>query len=313
MDFELRKTTGRRRIIRGLVGTAMVAVPLAASARTVLASGTLASGTLASTIASSASATSTFARESTMSQSTNPSAPTIVLVHGAFADSSSWNQILPSLLDQGFPVIAAANPLRGLQIDADFVGSLLKTIDGPIVLVGHSYGGSVITSAASQVSNVVALVFISGTAPDTGESTGDMTNRFPGSTLGDKLTMVPLPDGGTDLYLQQDKFWAQFCADLPEADARLNAVGQRPFTTLAVNEALAGEPAWKTIPSRFIYGELDKNIPAAGHAFMAKRAGSVETVEVKGSSHVVMQSHPDAVLQMIENAVLASVPAAAAA
>ena len=133
-----------------------------------------------------------------------------------------------------------------------------------------------------------------------------MTNRFPGSTLGDKLLMVPLPNGDTDLYLQQDKFWAQFCADIPESDARLMAVGQRPFTASAVNEASV-EPAWKTIPSRFIYGSLDKNIPPAAHAFMAKRAGSLETVEVDGSSHVVMLSHPDAVIQLIQNAVAASV------
>jgi len=168
----------------------------------------------------------------------------------------------------------------------------------------------VISNAATQVSNVVALVFVSGTAPDLGESTGDLTNRFPGSTLGDKLTMVPLPDGDTDLYLQQDKFWAQFCADIPESDARLMAVGQRPFTTSAVS-GVSGDPAWKTIPSRFIYGSLDKNIPPAAHAFMAKRAGSVETVEVNGSSHVVMLSHPDAVSQLIQNAVAASVPVAA--
>ena len=247
-----------------------------------------------------------------MTQNVDAANPTIVLVHGAFADSSSWNAILPNLLDQGYPVIAAAVPLRGLQIDSDFVAAVLTSISGPVVLVGHSYGGSVITNAATQVNNVVSLVFISGPALDAGESTGDAVNRFPGSTLDGKLTMVPLPNGDTDIYLQQDKFWQQFCADIPESDAKLIAVGQRPFTDRALNEK-SGEPAWKTIPSRFIYGELDKNIPAAAHAFMAKRAGSVETVEVKGSSHVVMLSHPDAVLQLIQNAISASTATPAAA
>jgi pimeloyl-ACP methyl ester carboxylesterase len=231
-----------------------------------------------------------------------PSDITIVLVHGAFAESSSWDEVIPKLVDRGYSVVAVANPLRGLRTDSDYVASVLGTIKGPIVLVGHSYGGSVITNAAVGHNNVKALVYVDGTAPDMGETTAGLSGQFPGGTLGPALaTPVPLPDGNRDLYIMQEKYRSQFAADVSAAQAALMFATQRPVTEAALHEA-SGPPAWKAIPSWFIYGELDKNIPPAAHEFMAKRAGAKEIVQVKTASHVVMISHPDDVAQLIDRA-----------
>jgi pimeloyl-ACP methyl ester carboxylesterase len=239
--------------------------------------------------------------------------PSIVLVHGAFAESSSFNGVISRLAARGYNVIAVANPLRGLRADSDYVATVLSNIKGPIVLVGHSYGGSVITNAAYGNRHVKALVYIDGTAPDSGESASMLSSRFPGGTLGPALAPpIPLPDGGKDLYILPDRYRAQFAADVPEAEAKLMFATQRPVTEAALNEP-SGTPAWKTIHSWFIYGELDLNIPPAAHAFMAKRAGAIETVEVKGASHVVMVSRPDEVAQMIERAAQAPWKESAAA
>jgi pimeloyl-ACP methyl ester carboxylesterase len=228
--------------------------------------------------------------------------PTVVLVHGAFAESSSWNGVLTELIAKGYPVVAAANPLRGVKSDADFVASVLKDIRGPIVLVGHSYGGAVISNAVNGNKNVKALVYVAAFAPDAGETAGELSGRFPGGTLGSSLARpVALADGGKDFYIQQDRFRAQFAADVPDVDAKLMAGTQRPITEAAINEA-SGTPAWRTTPSWFIYGDLDLNIPVAAQSFMAQRAGSRKTVEIKGASHVVMVSHPSAVASLIEQA-----------
>jgi len=228
--------------------------------------------------------------------------PTVLLVHGAFAESSSWNSVMTRLIANGYPVIAIANPLRGVRSDAVYVAGVIDSVPGPVILVGHSYGGNVITNAATGKGNVKALVFVAGVAPDVGESAAMLADKFPGSTLGPTLAPpVPLPDGNKDLYIRQDKFHGQFAADLPVAEARLMAATQRPITEAALNEA-SGAPAWKTIPSWFLYGSLDRNIPSAVHAYMAQRAGSRRTVEVNGASHVVMMSHPDALVKLIEEA-----------
>lgn len=228
--------------------------------------------------------------------------PTVVLVHGAFAESSSWNGVIAKLLRKGYRVVAIANPLRGVKFDADYLSSVIKSIDGPVILVGHSYGGSVITEAATGKSSVKALVYVSGLAPDVGETASGLVGKFPGSTLGPTLAApVLLPDGSKDLYILQDKFHAQFCADIPADQAKLMAVTQRPIVEAAFNEA-SGDPAWRTIPSWFLYASLDKNIPPAVHAFMAKRAGARKIVEVEGASHVVMMSHPDALVTLIDEA-----------
>jgi len=228
--------------------------------------------------------------------------PTVVLVHGAFADSSSWNGVVKILEKDGYPVIAAANPLRTLKGDAQSVADVLAGIKSPVVLVGHSYGGPVISEAAYGNANVKALVYVAALAPEAGETVAGLAGKFPGSTLGPTLAPpVALKDGGKDLYIQQDKFHDQFAADVPNADAKLMAATQRPVTEAALNEA-ASEPAWKSIPSWFVYGDKDKNIPPQAMAFMAERAHAKKTVVVKGASHVVMVSNPKAVASLIESA-----------
>lgn len=237
--------------------------------------------------------------------------PTIVLVHGAFAESSSWDGVAAKLLERGYPVVAAANPLRGVKNDANYVAGVVGAINGPVVLVGHSYGGAVITNAANGKGNVKALVYVAAFAPDDGENAAEISGRFPGSTLVPTLAPpVTLADGGKDLYIQQNKFHAQFAADVPEAEAKLMAATQRPITEAALNEA-SGPPAWKAIPTWFIYGTLDKNIPLAALSFMAKRAGAKQTVEVNGASHVVMISRPYEVAKQIFAAAAATVTATA--
>ncbi|MBC3776406.1 alpha/beta hydrolase [Pseudomonas sp. SWRI99] len=231
--------------------------------------------------------------------------PTVVLVHGAFADSSSWNGVVKILEKDGYPVIAAANPLRSVKSDAQSVADVLASVKTPVVLVGHSYGGPVISAAAYGNANVKALVYVAAFAPEAGETAAELSGRFPGGTLGPTLAApVALADGGKDLYIQQDKFHAQFAADVSPADAKLMAATQRPVTVAALNEA-ATEPAWKTVPSYFVYGDQDKNIPAQALAFMAERAHAKKTVVVKGASHVVMVSNPNVVANLIETAATA--------
>jgi pimeloyl-ACP methyl ester carboxylesterase len=231
-----------------------------------------------------------------------PKTTTIILVHGAFAGSSSWNDVIAALIKDGYPVVAVANPLRGLKIDADYLARFVDSVHGSVVLVGHSYGGEVITVAGNGKPNVKALVYVAGLAPDTGESAASLGGRFPGGTLGQALAPgIPQADGGEDLYVQQDKFRAQFAADVTEGTARQMAATQRPVTKAALGEP-SGEPAWKTIPSWFIYGSLDRNIPPTLAAFMAKRAAGREVIEIKGASHVLMISHAREVASLIERA-----------
>ncbi|PRD43116.1 alpha/beta hydrolase [Phyllobacterium phragmitis] len=228
--------------------------------------------------------------------------PTIVLVHGAFADSSSWDGVTNLLLKSGYPVVAVANPLRSVSSDAGYVASVVESIDGPVVLVGHSYGGAVISAAANGAENVKSLVYVAAFAPEAGESAADLSGKFPGGTLGEALAApVKLADGNVDLYIDQAKFHGQFAQDIPAEQAVLMAAGQRPITEAALTES-AGEPAWKALPSWFVYGEADKNIPAQALGWMAERAQSKGTVAVDGASHVVMVSHPDKVAEIIEQA-----------
>lgn len=235
--------------------------------------------------------------------------PTIVLVHGAFADASSWNGVIKILESHGYPVVAAANPLRSVHGDARYVASIVESISSPVVLVGHSYGGLVISDAASGHDNVKSLVYVAAFAPETGETALALSGKFPGSTLGPTLAPpVTLPDGGKDLYIQQDEFPDQFAADVAKKEARLMAATQRPITEAALSEP-AGQPAWKTTPAWFIYGDKDKNIPPQALGFMAERAHSKQTVVVHGASHVVMVSHPREVAELIEKAATAEAAA----
>lgn len=228
--------------------------------------------------------------------------PTVVLVHGAFADASSWNGVVEQLHKDGYTVVAAANPLRSVKSDAAYIADVVKGIKTPVVLVGHSYGGSVITEAAEGQGNVKALVYVSAFSPEVGETAAGLSGKFPGSTLGPALAPpVDLSNGDKDLYVQRDKFPVQFAGDVPLKQATVMAAEQRPITSSALNEAETAA-AWKHIPSWHIYGDADKNIPPASMAFMAERAKSKKTVVVKGASHVVMISHPKDVASLIEKA-----------
>jgi len=227
---------------------------------------------------------------------------TVVLVHGAFADASSWTGVIRILQKDGYHVIAAANPLRGVKSDATVVSDILSTLPSPVVLVGHSYGGSVISAAANGHENVKALVYVAAFAPELGENAIGLSGKFPGSTLGPTLAPpISLASGDKDLYIDQGKFHVQFAADVSAADANVMAAAQRPITEAALNE-LSANPAWKNIPAWFVYGDQDKNIPPQALAFMAERAKSRQTVVVKGASHVVMMSNPAKVARLIETA-----------
>ena len=225
--------------------------------------------------------------------------PTIILVHGAFAESSSWNDVIDVLAAEGYTTIAAANPLRGIGPDAAQTTDVVRSVTGPVVLVGHSYGGSVITNVDRSAGDIRALVYVAGFAPDTGDSAATLSGKVPGSTLAETLQFVDLGEHGRDMYIAQDKYHAQFCADLPEQQAIQMAVTQRPVAESALGETSGPDPLWKDIPSWFIYGELDKNIPAGSHAFMAERAASRRTLEIAGASHVVGMSHPADTARMI--------------
>ncbi|MET9110257.1 alpha/beta fold hydrolase [Streptomyces zhihengii] len=226
--------------------------------------------------------------------------PTVVLVHGAFTDSSIWVAVVSRLLREGFPVVAASVPLRGLNTDAGCVRHLIDSIDGPVILVGHSYGGAVIGAAAEGAENVTALVFIAAVIPDEGESVADLLS---GSTLRNNVREVPLSraDGSetTDLYIQQDVFHQQFAGDLTRDRADLMAATQRPITADALQEEAVGV-AWQTIPTWALIADQDRCIPVEAQIYMAERAiAYIATVE---ASHAVTLSRPDAVASIIQEA-----------
>lgn len=235
--------------------------------------------------------------------------PTVVLVHGAFADASSWNGVVERLQRDGYHVIAPANPLRGLTSDSAYIADLLKSVKGPIILAGHSYGGAVVSGAAAGNPNIKALVFISALMPDKGEVLGPLSAKFPGSELNPALISVPFrnADGtaGSDLYVKPDKFHKVFAADLSTSTAARMAATQRPLSAVAFTEK-AGAAAWKTIPSWSLVATQDKAIAPDLERFEAKRAGS-HTIEVN-SSHVAMISHPGTVTNLILDAIRTEAP-----
>lgn len=230
---------------------------------------------------------------------------TVVLVHGAFAESASWAAVIPPLRTAGHRVIAVANELRSLSGDAASVSSVIGSLDGPVVLAGHAYGGSVITNAARGHSNVRALVYIAGFAPSEGESVGDVQGPDSGSTLGETLVAVPLGDGTNDLYIDTDQFHEQFAADLPAGQAALLAATQRPVRDVVLGEA-SGTPSWLSVPSWFLLAGADRNIPVGLQRSMAERAGAKSVVEIEGASHAIPLSHPAAVVEVIQAAIAAT-------
>ncbi|MFJ8112691.1 alpha/beta fold hydrolase [Streptomyces sp. NPDC096132] len=226
---------------------------------------------------------------------------TVVLVHGVFADASGWNAVTARLLKAGHQVIAPANPLRDLAGDSAYVSSVVATLSGPVILVGHSYGGEVITNAARGHAHVKALVYVAAFAPDEGESALQLAKTFPGSQLERALTTRPLPGGNdVDGYIDPAKFHDVFAQDLPHATTSVMATSQRPGS-LGGLSAPSGVPAWKSLPSWYVVAGADRVIPPALQHFMAGRAKS-RTVEAKGASHVVMMSRPDTVVRQIQAA-----------
>ena len=268
--------------------------------RQVLATGAAVAGSAALV----APLASTAAAAATDDQSTAATKPTIVLVHGGYADSSCWNATILELQQEGYTTVCGSNPLRGIPTDAPYIGSLLDFISGPIVLVAHSMGGTVITNAAAGKANVKALVYIAAFLPDVGETQGELITKFPGSEV--EAVSVPVPytkaDGttGTDLYLSKDG-QAAFAADIPAAAFRVLQATQRPFDADSFTYPTTAA-AWKTIPSWGLVAGQDKAIPPACERWMYGRANARKVVEVPNSSHVAMISHPKIVADLIRDA-----------
>jgi pimeloyl-ACP methyl ester carboxylesterase len=234
--------------------------------------------------------------------------PTIVLVHGAWADATGFDPEIRALRERGFTAIGFANPLRDLARDSAYLAELLRTVTGPIVLVGHSYGGNVISMAAIGNDQVKALVYINGWMCDEGESQEQLLGKFEGSLVGPSVRPVPFtgPDGseGADLYLDRDAFREAFAADVDPDTAAVMAAAQRPYAAAAFAGVPASPPAWKTLPCWYLLGTQDKAIPPALQRFMAERAEAT-IVEVP-ASHVSFVSQPKATTQLILQAVEAT-------
>lgn len=226
-----------------------------------------------------------------------PAKPTIVLVHGAWADGSSWNGVIQRLLAAGYPVYAPPNPLRGLASDAATIATFVKSIPGPVILVGHSYGGAVISAASPSDPNVKALVYVDAFAPDEGESPLSLLSAYPAPPK-DFFNPVPFATGGdADIYINPKYYGPVFASDVPPAQAAVFAAAQRPLTGSALNEKALSAEGWKTIPSWYVVGDADKVIPPALQMKMAERAKATIS-HVKGS-HPSMIEHPDATVAAI--------------
>jgi pimeloyl-ACP methyl ester carboxylesterase len=231
--------------------------------------------------------------------------PTVVLVHGSFTDASSWSRVIPSLQKRGYPVIAEANPLRGIATDSAYLKSLLAQIKGPVVLVGHSYGGIVITNAATGNPNVKALVYVAAFAPAQGETGNQLIAHAPGSLLSPAaldVRLYPTPDGqlAPEVTAKPSALRPIFAADLPVSLVKIAAASQRPAAASTLSDP-SGPPAWATIPSWALVAGADKAIGAANERFMAKRIHAT-TVVAKGASHLVMLSQPEKVANLIADA-----------
>jgi pimeloyl-ACP methyl ester carboxylesterase len=238
----------------------------------------------------------------TMSKNETPS---VVLVHGAFADSSSWNGVIERLEAKGVPVTAPANPLRGVISDSAYIASYIDQTPGPVVAVGHSYGGAVITNAAARAKNVVGLVYVAAFAPDEGERLGEVEAGSKDSVLNSALVPLQYPNGGgtaTEFAIDPAKLHDAFAGDLPPEQAALIAATQRPVAEAAFSDQ-SGPPAWKNLPSWAVVATGDKAAGADVVRSMAKRAGAKIT-EVEGS-HVIMISQPQIVADVILEAVAA--------
>jgi pimeloyl-ACP methyl ester carboxylesterase len=228
-------------------------------------------------------------------------APTTILVHGAFADASSFRALYEALLEEEIAMIVPPNPLRGMTGgDGEYLRRIIDEIDGPVLLVGHSYGGSVIT-AAGTADNVVGLVYISGFAPDEGENLTDLQSKFPAPGIVPYIVEHHLQDSGPEFTLSPDGFHESFCADIPAEDAAFYAISQRPLAGVALAET-AGTPAWRDRPVWAVLPTADRCIDPGLHRFSYERMGA-QITEIEGASHVVMISHPKEVAEVVMTAV----------
>jgi pimeloyl-ACP methyl ester carboxylesterase len=227
--------------------------------------------------------------------------PTVVLVHGAFSDASSWKGVIQRLQRQGYTVLAPANPLRGVAADAAYLASVVNQLDGPVLLAGHSYGGAVISNAATDASNVVGLIYVAAFAPDEGEVLGDVAASSKDSLLGTAQVQREYPTGpggetAPEFLVDPARFREVFAADLPAEQAAVMAATQRPVAAAAFSD-VSGPPAWKSLPSWAVVATADKAAGSDVVRSMAQRAGA-DIVEVE-ASHVVMVSQPQAVTELI--------------
>jgi pimeloyl-ACP methyl ester carboxylesterase len=229
--------------------------------------------------------------------------PTIVLVHGAFADASTWRPVYDHLNRDGYSVLAPPNPLRGISHDVSYVESVFDQIDGPVVLVGHSYGGAVITVAGSS-DKVAGLVYVAGVVPDEGESVNDLQGRFPSLAMGPLVRPAELADGSVEISIDPARFPDVFGADLPADEAAFRAISQRTVAATAFDDP-ATAAAWREKPSWAVFGTGDRPVAPELHRFSYDRAGSKVT-EVDGASHLVMLSQPETVAGVIREAAMAS-------
>jgi pimeloyl-ACP methyl ester carboxylesterase len=234
--------------------------------------------------------------------------PTVVLVHGAFADGSSWNQVIKRLQAEGVQVTAPANPLRSISFDSAYIGSLLEQIPGPVLVVAHSYGGAVITNAATNADNVLGLVYVAAFAPDEGEPLGAIASNSKDSVVVPTLIPLQYPSGegqeetATEFTIDPEKFHEVFAFDLSGEQSALMAATQRPLAESVFSEP-TGVPAWKKLPSWSVVSSGDKVVGTDAVRSMAKRAGATIT-EVEGS-HVIMMSQPEIVTDVILTALAA--------
>jgi pimeloyl-ACP methyl ester carboxylesterase len=227
--------------------------------------------------------------------------PTVVLVHGAFADASSWRGVFDALKSDGRKVLAPPSPLRGLESDAEYISAVTASVDGPVLLVGHSWGGALIT-VAGVAENVVGLVYVAGFAPDEGEALGPLQAGFPAPPAATHFLPAEIP-GGVEVTIDPAAFAEVFAADIDPADAAFMAIAQRPLSAMALEEPAAAA-AWRTKPSWAVLPTQDCAIHPEVHRFSYERAGA-RTTEVPGASHVVMISNPGPVAGVITEALTA--------
>lgn len=233
--------------------------------------------------------------------------PTVVLVHGAFADASGWAGVIRELDQAGITVVAPPNPLRGLTSDADSIAALVAAIDGPVLLAGHSYGGAIISKASAGLANVKGLVYLAAFGLDEGESVLSVQEPFPETMLAKAARPSSYPAagaaGGPDLYIDRDLFRETFCGDLTADQASVLYATQRPVAAATLNEPLTGTPGWKTVPSWYLVSEHDRTIAPETETFMAERMGA--TTERIDGSHVAFISRPVAAAAFITAALTA--------